>query len=91
MIDSSTWVNCASLTSEPSSFARCISSISSITVTMACGVTCASIFASSASDIRLRIGLIRQLAERRELNPLELGLGDDLAVHLDEHLLENLG
>ena len=38
-----------------------------------------------------RVRLIRQLAERLELNAVELGLGDDLAVHLHEHLLEDFG
>ena len=38
-----------------------------------------------------RIGLVLQLAKRRKLNLMELGLGDDFAVHLHEHLLEDLG
>ena len=38
-----------------------------------------------------RVGLVRQLAKRRELNPVKLGLRDDFAVHLHEHLLEDLG
>ena len=58
---------------------------------MACGVTCARVFDKLGVGQPARVGLIRQLAERGELNPLELGLGDDLAVHLHEHLLEDLG
>ena len=41
--------------------------------------------------LQLLVGhLLRALAQRRDLARLELGLGDDLAVHLDQDLLEDL-
>ena len=35
--------------------------------------------------------LVHPLAERGDLPGLELGLGDDVAVHLHQHLLDDLG
>ena len=41
--------------------------------------------------LQLLVGhLLRALAKRRDLAVLELGLGDDLAVHLDQDLLDDL-
>ena len=41
--------------------------------------------------IALQIDLLARLPQRRDLALLELGLGEDLAVHLHEDLLDDLG
>ena len=45
----------------------------------------------SSFGSRLEIDLLALLAQRRDLPRLEIGLGEDLAVHLDQHLLDDLG
>ena len=41
--------------------------------------------------VALQIDLLAHLPQRRDLPLLEIGLGEDLAVHLDEDLLDDLG
>ena len=53
-------------------------------------MTSSSIFRSWASG-RSWDRLLAHLAERRDLAVLEVGLGEDLAVHLDEDLLDDFG
>ena len=58
---------------------------------MICGVISASIFFSVVVVLqRLSVDLpLHPLADRGHLPLLELGLGDDVAVHLHEHLLDD--
>ena len=59
---------------------------------MSCGVTSSSILRSCCVvAVAFQIDLLTHLPERGDLALLEIGLGEDLAVHLDEDLLDDLG
>ena len=61
--------------------------------TRSCGVTSASAFFSSSSffsDLRLDLAPASAARMRGDLPLLELGLREDVAVHLHEHLLDDL-
>ena len=55
---------------------------------MTSGVTSASAFCSAGVAAGPEIGFA--LAQRRDLPRFEIGLGDDVAVHLDQNLLEDV-
>ena len=58
---------------------------------MICGVTSSSALRSWVRRSLFRSSLLALLAQRRNLALLEIGLGEDLAVHLDENLLDDFG
>ena len=59
---------------------------------MSCGVISSSALRSCCvARVVLQVELLAALAQRRDLPRLEVGLGEDLAVHLDQDLLDDLG
>ena len=59
---------------------------------MSCGVISSSTLRSCCvGRIALQVDLLTLLAQRGDLALLEVGLGEDLAVHLDENLLDDFG
>ena len=89
------WTICANCSSDrryPSSRPRWSSRSSSTASTTSCGVTSASVSLSCrvVAQIRLRHAPVL-LPQRRHLPLLEIGLREDLAVDLDQHLLDDLG
>ncbi len=86
--------NCSSDSAKPSSLPRCSSSSSSMASESTCGVTSSSVLRSSASFLASSGRMLRfwfWARMRGDLPLLEVGLGEDLAVHLDEDLFDDLG
>ena len=88
-IDVSQRLNCSSLRRSPFSRPSWMTSSSSMALTSSCGVTsaiaffnCSSFFSDFGTDLAF--------AEGADLPLLELGLGDDVAVDLDQYLLDDL-